>query len=44
MLDPESHKDLGKGSIPTSKGVMCKFGARWLVLEVTILEKVEAKT
>jgi hypothetical protein len=34
----------GKGSIPTCKGVMCKFGARWLILEVTILEKVEAKT
>jgi hypothetical protein len=44
MLDPRSHKEGGKGSIPTCKGVMCKFGARWLILEVTILEKVEAKT
>jgi hypothetical protein len=40
MLDPKSHKELGKGSIPTSKGVMCKFGAGWLVLEVTILKKL----
>lgn len=29
--DLGSHKELGKGSVPTLKGVMWKFGAGWLV-------------
>jgi hypothetical protein len=44
MLDTRSHKEQGKGSVPTWKGVTCKIRAGWLILEVTILEKVEAET
>jgi hypothetical protein len=34
----------GKRKHSKLEGVMCEFGAKWLILEVTILEKTRAET
>jgi hypothetical protein len=44
MLDLGRNKNVEKGSIQTSKGVMCEFEAEGWLVEVTVLVKVEAET